>query len=333
MSPNVSIIIPMRNEEQRIGGCLDSVLESTYPMSNCEVLVVDGASTDSSCSIAANKLLKFPSARLLHNSKRIVPAGLNLAIKLAKGRYIIRMDAHCEYQRDYIETCLVELERTGAANVGGLLLTLPGKNTAVSRCIALVSQHPVGVGASAFRMGVGNRFVDTVPFGAFRKEVFDSVGLYREDLSRNQDFELNTRLRSAGYQIYLSSKLCTKYYNSKDLAHFLRQAIANGQGAARCWVANPKSFCFRHAAPLLFVLSWLIVLVLTLFWHNALVVILVYGVLYSFALICAGVQIAINGNWLNLIRAPVIIALYHVCYGVSTGIELFKLSLSRSVIC
>lgn len=333
MSLDVSIIIPMQNEEQYIGACLDSILESTYPLSNCEVLVVDGCSTDSSCSIAADKLLKFPSARLLHNFKKIVPTGLNLAIKLAKGRYIIRMDAHCEYQRDYIETCLEELTRTGAANVGGLLLTLPGKNSSVSRCIALVSQHPVGVGGSAFRVGAGNRYVDTVPFGAFRSEVFNVIGLYREDLSRNQDFELNARLRSAGYQIFLSSKLRTKYYNSEDLTHFLRQAIVNGQGAARCWLANPKSFCFRHAAPLLFVLSWLIVLGLTLFWHNALVVILVYGALYSSALICAGVQIAINSNWLNLIRAPSIIALYHVCYGVSTGIGLFKLSIFRSVIC
>src|SRR5271157_3453424 len=211
MSPLVSMIIPMRNEELRIGRCLNSIRGSTYPLANCEVLVVDGASTDLSCEIALRALKQFPLAQLLHNPEISVPKGLNLAIRRSRGQFILRMDAHCEYQRDYIQICLDELERTRAANVGGVLVTLPGRSTWVSRCIALASQHPVAIGNSAFRLGIGSQFVDTVPFGAFRNEVLGAVGAYREDLSRNQDYELNSRIRSGGYKIYLSSKLRIKY--------------------------------------------------------------------------------------------------------------------------
>ena len=320
MSPLISIIIPMRNEELCIGACLDSIAESTYPLSDCEILVVDNGSTDRSCTIVTRKLKKFPSAQLFHNPKNGVPAGLNLAIIESKGRFIMRMDAHCEYQRDYIDICIAELERTGAANVGGLLLTLPGRSTWVSRCIALISQHQVAIGNSAFRLGTGNRFVDTVPFGAFRREIFEVVGLYREDLRRNQDFELNARIRSAGYRIYLSSKVKTKYYNSEKLTKFLEQAILNGEGAARSWMFNPQSFCWRHSAPLLCLVTWLILLILSLCCHPVRLVFDVYNLLYIVALIFASIQIAVCNNWRHIFLVPFIITLYHICYGISTGV-------------
>lgn len=87
----------MRKEKRRIGRCLDSIVKSTYPLANCEVLVVDGASSDCSRSIALEMLKDLPSARLLHNPKMQVPAGLNVAIREARGRFVLRMDAHCEY--------------------------------------------------------------------------------------------------------------------------------------------------------------------------------------------------------------------------------------------
>ena len=333
MSPHVSIIIPMKNEEQRIGRCLDSIAEGSHPMADCEVLIVDGGSTDRSCSIAASKLVQFRSARLIHNPNEELPAGLNIAIKLARGSYIIRMDAHCEYQRDYIETCLAELARTGAANVGGLLITLPGKNTRIARCIAKISQHPVCVGNSAFRLGVGNQFVDTVPFGAFRREVLDVVGLYREDLPRNQDYELNARIRTAGYRIYLSSKLRTKYYNSENLKKFIAQAKANGQGAARCWSVNPQSFNWRHVAPLLFVVTWLTLLMLSIFYHYASVVCFVCTSLYVAALMYAAMQITLSTDLFAILLVPVIIAIYHINYGVWTFVGSLQVLTTTLAVC
>jgi glycosyltransferase involved in cell wall biosynthesis len=315
----------MKNEELRIGRCLDSLAENSHPMADCEVLVIDGGSSDRSCSIAASKLSQFPSARLIYDLKQELPAGLNIAIRLSRGSYIIRMDAHCEYQRDYIETCLAELARTGAANVGGLLITLPGANTRISRCIAQISQHPVCVGNSAFRVGMGDQFVDTVPFGAFRREVFDVVGLYREDLPRNQDYELNARIRTAGYRIYLSSRLQTKYYNSENLTRFIAQAKANGQGAARCWSVNPRSFSWRHIAPMLFVVAWLLLLMLSIRYHYASIVCIVCSLFYVVALMYAAVQVALSSDLSLIVLVPVIIALYHISYGVWTFVGSIKI--------
>ncbi len=333
MPPHVSIIIPIKNEERRIGRCLDSIAEGSHPMADCEVLIVDGGSTDRSCSIAASKLISFPSTKIIYNFSKTLPAGLNMAIKLAKGSYIIRMDAHCEYQRDYIETCLAELARTGAANVGGLLITLPGKNTRIARCIAQISQHPVCVGNSAFRLGVGNQFVDTVPFGAFRREVLDVVGLYREDLPRNQDYELNARIRTAGYKIYLSSKLQTKYYNSENLTSFIAQAKANGQGVARCWSVNPHSVSCRHVAPLLFVVTWLILLTLSIFLHYVSIACIVCASFYIAALMYAAIQIGLSSDLSLIMVVPAIIVIYHISYGVWTFVGVLQIVTTVAAVC
>ena len=315
----VSIVVPMRNEERRIGACLDSILRNDFPAGELEVLVVDGGSADGSCDAVRERMKDHPFVRLVHNPKGQVPAGLNLAIRQAQGQFILRMDAHCEYPPDYISNCVGELERTGAANVGGSLLTLPGRDSWVAKSIALLTQHPVGVGNAAFRLGQGDKFVDTVPFGAFRREIFDEVGLFREDLIRNQDFEFNARLRAAGYRIYLSSKIRNKYFNSPTFSRFMQQAVSNGVWGARCWVRYPASFCWRHAVPFAYfsLLGLLAMLGLQYraAWTPALFLVAVYGC----ALLFAGVQIALKTNWRHLLLVPPLIASYHFCYGAATA--------------
>lgn len=318
-SHKISIVVPMRNEEQRIGACLDSILRNDYPAENMEVLVVDGESTDGSCEVVRERMRHSPRIRLLRNTKKEVPAGLNLAIRQAQGRYILRMDAHCEYPSDYISNCVAELERTGAANVGGSLVTLPGANSWVARSIALLTQHPVGVGNSAFRLGKGDQFVDTVPFGAFRREVFDEIGLFREDLVRNQDYEFNSRVRAAGYKIYLSSRIQNKYFNSPTFAKFMQQAISNGVWGARCWIRYPASFCWRHAAPVAFFGSLVLLLLAGWQYHRAWALALMLVAFYTGALVFAALQIAVRNNWRHLFLVPGLIASYHLCYGVATA--------------
>jgi len=171
---------------------------------------------------------------------------------------------------------------------------------------------------------MGNQYVDTVPFGFFRKTVFAAVGLYRDDLSRNQDYELNSRIRSAGYKIYLSSRLRIKYYNCATVSDFCAQAVSNGNSAARSWTANRNSFCWRHAVPLLFVTTWLIILPLAIFCCYAAVIAFAYGALYGFAILFAGVQIAFRNNWRFLLLVPFIVILYHVSYGVATALGLLN---------
>ncbi len=318
-SNKVSIIVPMRNEERRIGACLDSILRNDYPDENVEILVVDGRSTDRSCEVVRERMRHSPLVRLLHNPKREVPAGLNMAIRKAQGRYILRMDAHCEYPADYISNCVAELERTGAANVGGSLQTLPGADSWIARSVALLTQHPVGVGNSAFRLGKSDQFVDTVPFGAFRREIFDEVGLFREDLVRNQDYEFNSRIRVAGHKIYLSSRIQNTYFNSPTFFRFMRQAVSNGVWGARCWIRYPASFCWRHAAPFAFVSSLALLMLAGWHYRAAWMLALVLVAFYVGALVLAALQIAAKNNWRYLFLVPGLIASYHFCYGAATA--------------
>ncbi|MGO9241688.1 MAG: glycosyltransferase family 2 protein [Bryobacteraceae bacterium] len=323
MLPTVSVIIPMRNEERRIGQCLKSIVDGTYPLANCEILAVDGASKDHSREILLRKIMHIPYAHLLSNPKQQVSSGLNIAIRQAHGEFVFRMDAHCEYSKDYFKMCLQELKRTRAANVGGGLETMPGGSSWVSRCIASVSKHPVGVGNAAFRLGKGGQYVDTVPFGAYRREIFETVGVYHEDLPRNQDYELNARIRAAGFPIYLSACIQTTYYNSTHIIAFMRQAGQNGWFAVRCWLLNPHSFCWRHAAPVLFVISMTFLIGLSAQNGQAQLATIIFGLLYMIALLRAGIQIALYNDWRHALLAPILIASYHLTYGIATLISSF----------
>jgi glycosyltransferase involved in cell wall biosynthesis len=316
--PIVSIMIPMRNEEKYIARCLESILANNFPRDQYEILIADGDSSDRSREVALRQAGRFPNIQLLRNAKRIVPPGLNEAIRRARGRYIIRMDAHAEYPPDYIQNCVAELERTGAANVGGRWITLPGANTMTAKTIALLTQTRAAVGNSTYRVGGGNCCVDTVPFGAFRREVFNNVGLYREDLVRNQDYELNARIRSHGHKIFLSSKIYATYYNVPTFARFVRQAFMNGCWNARCWRRYPVSFCWRHAAPLAFVSGVIGLSVLGEVFRPARWLLALGSCLYTLLALTASAQIARRGEWKCAVLAPVLMFLYHSVYGLAT---------------
>jgi glycosyltransferase involved in cell wall biosynthesis len=202
--PFVSIVIPCRNEARWIARCLESVLRNDYSTDRLEVLVVDGMSDDDTRAVVERFLANHPCVRLLENPKRITPAALNIGITAARGDVIMRMDAHYEYGTDYISRLINWLQQSGADNVGGLLVMGPAADSAVARAIALGVVHPFGIGNAYYRIGATEpRLVDTVPFGCYRREVFDRIGLFDEDLVRNQDLEFNRRLTKSGGRILL----------------------------------------------------------------------------------------------------------------------------------
>src|SRR5690348_13414836 len=128
-SITVSVIIPMRNEERYISRCLNSILENDFPRQELEIIVADGRSTDKSRKIVAEFAREHSQIRLIDNPGKVVPTGLNTAIRQSRGRYIIRMDAHSEYPPNYISSCVRELEKGNADVVGGRLVTRPGAQT------------------------------------------------------------------------------------------------------------------------------------------------------------------------------------------------------------
>jgi len=312
----VSVIIPMRNEEKHIGPCLESILANDFLRGAMEILVADGRSTDRSREVVAEIARRHPQVRLIDNPKRVVPPGLNAAIRQSRGRYIIRMDAHCEYPANYIRNCVQELASGIADVVGGRLITRPGAKTLAGEAIALLSQHPFGVGNSGFRLGWQGRYVDTVPFGAFRREIFERVGLFREGLIRHQDFELNSRIRQSGGRIFLSPEIYLFYYNLPTVSRLLSRAFRDGLWVARAWVRYPVTFCARHCAPLVLLLATLIPLLLKPLVPSAQFITAAVVSLYLFLMVASSIQIALRRGARILMILPFLFLSFHLVYGV-----------------
>ena len=254
--PLITVIVPCRNEERWIGRCLQSIFDNDYPHDRLEVLVVDGLSSDGTRAIVAAFAANCPRLRLLSNERKITPAALNLGIAAAGGSIVIRMDAHVEYPPDYISALVRLLQESGADNVGGVCRTLPAGESVVARAIALGMSHPLGVGNSHFRIGAsGDRWVDTVPFGCYRREVFDRIGLFDEELVRNQDDELNLRLIRHGGRIRLSPRIVCTYFARDSLAKLWRMYYQYGYFKPLVVRKVGGVMTLRQLAPPLFVLG------------------------------------------------------------------------------
>lgn len=227
--PMVSVIVPCRNEARYIAACLDSIFDSEYPRESLEILIVDGRSEDGTREILDRYAAQDSRVRLIDNPDRTTPSGLNLGIRFASGSVIIRMDAHVLYPRHYIRSLVDALQETGADNVGGVLETLPGDTTATARAIAIGLSHRFGVGNSHFRTGTRERReVDTVPFGCYRRAVFDKIGLFDEELIRNQDDELNFRLLRHGGRVVLLPEISCRYFARPSFGQLSRMYYQYG---------------------------------------------------------------------------------------------------------
>lgn len=219
--PIVSIVIPCRNEGKFIDGCLRSIVANDYPKNRLEVLVVDGMSEDETRATVQHYVRDHAFVRLLDNPNRITPTALNIGIGAAKGEIIMRMDAHSTFPPEYVSRLVDWLQRTQADNVGGAWITAPAEPTPMAEAIALALSHPFGIGNAYFRIGVKEpKWVDTVPFGCYRRDVFDRVGLFDEELARNQDDEFNLRLLKKGGRILLIPDVVS-YYHARDSLHKL----------------------------------------------------------------------------------------------------------------
>lgn len=323
--PFVSIIIPCRNEEKFIGKCLDSIIAQDYPKDRLEILVVDGMSDDGTRAIVEGYTDRYSFVKLVNNPKKITPSALNIGIRCAKGEIIVRMDAHAEYPQTYISTCIEYLDKMGADVVGGPVITKPGADTLIAKSIALATSHPFGVGNSKFRTSKQKGYVDTVPFGAYRRDVFKKVGLFDERLVRNQDNELSSRIIDSGGKIYLTPELTAYYYNQSTISGLLKQALRTGMWNIVTIKIKPAAFRWRHFVPFLFVTALLALGFLaqlhsgTQFAFFALVGL--YGSVAGLSSIQIGIREGMKYTWI----LPVVFFLYHICYGFGTWAGIMKL--------
>jgi glycosyltransferase involved in cell wall biosynthesis len=188
------------------------VLEQDFPKENLEIFIVDGRSSDKTREIVMQYVKQYTFIRLLDNPCKVVPHALNIGIRNAAGSVIIRIDAHCIYPKNYVSTLVKYLFELNADNVGGVWNTVSAKNTSICRAIAIASSHKFGVGGSMHKVGTKKICqTDTVPFGCYHRKIFDKIGMFDEELIRNQDDEFNARLINHGGKIFLIPDLVINY--------------------------------------------------------------------------------------------------------------------------
>lgn len=248
----VSVAIPARNEEGYIRKCLDSFVNQSYPKDLYEVIIADGRSTDKTRDIIKEYNEKYHNIRLIDNPKMTAPTGINLAIKESKSDIIIIFGAHSYADKDFILENVKALEKEEVGCAGGTINTI--NTTTKGEAIALAMSCPFGVGNALFRYADKEAYVDTVAFGAYKRELLDKIGLLDEELVRNQDDELNFRVVESGAKILLTPKIKSDYYSRDSFTKLWRQYFQYGYWKVRVIQKHNRPAAIRHLIPMLFVL-------------------------------------------------------------------------------
>lgn len=246
LRPLISVIVPTLNEESHIGLVIEDMLGQEGVDADVEVLVADGGSTDRTRAIVAD-YASGGSVRLIDNPKRHQVYGYNLAIKAARELIICIVHAHARFARTYLAACLAARERSGAANVGGVVRHR-GEG-AIGQAIALAMSSPLGVGDSQYRHAVREQWCDSVMGTFMDRRLFDEIGFYNETNLVNEDCEFNYRLRAAGYKVFLSPSIEFTYYVRSSLTALVRQYVRYGFYRRWTEVQHPGSVPIRVYAP------------------------------------------------------------------------------------
>jgi succinoglycan biosynthesis protein ExoA len=316
--PRVSIIIPCYNEQDTIRKLLEAIYAQTFPLTDLEVVIADGMSTDrtrgeiAAFSDAHSRLRISVVDNAIHN----IPAALNRALKAAQGAIIIRLDAHSIPYPDYVERIVAGLEAGLGENVGGVWENQPGAQTWVAQSIAAAAAHPLGVGDALYRHATKAAQVDTVPFGAFKRELVEQIGYFDESLLTNEDYEFNARIRKAGGKIWLDPAIRSVYFTRPTLSKLARQYVRYGYWKWQMLRRYPATVRWRQALPPVFVLSLLVGMVASVFWPIFRILLGMEGLIYLLALFAIGLQIASRQKKSRFaIGVPLAIATMHIAWG------------------
>ncbi len=326
--PLVSLIVPCRNESTYLSRSIGSLIAQDYPADRLEIIVADGVSEDGSSEIARELLSEAEQAsRVVTNPERVTPAAFNLGLELARGDVIIIVSAHCELEPDYVRLAVATLDRTGADCVGGPMR--PRGESSVAAAIALALGSPFGVGAATYRTRTEHRgFVDTVPFGAYRREVFERVGVFDPEFVRNQDSELNFRITRDGGRIYLEPRLRSVYYARGTLRALWRQHFHTGASKVQILAKHGRMPRWGHYIPGAFVAMSALSVVLSLVFRRPLLAVAILG---PYAVLALAASLWSSRQNLRLFPLVVVtMPALHFSYGLGFLYGLARVTRSRT---
>jgi succinoglycan biosynthesis protein ExoA len=313
--PRVSVIIPCRNEALTVEHVLTSVLRDTRD--DCEVIVADGHSDDGTRSIINRVAGANPRVRVVDNPRRNQSAGLNAAIRASQGRFVVRLDAHTRYASDYVETCVRTLEDTGAENVGGpQTADLEIATGYVARAIACAHDCALAVGGASLHDPHYEGPTDAVAYGCWRREIFDRVGFFDEELERNEDGEHNRRIVISGGTVWQTPRIRSWYQPRATLGALWRQYGQYGYWkvfeirklrAVRKW---------RQLVPGAFLFFLLLASVLAVWFPFAAIAMLLVLCAYAIFLVVATVSVCTHARSVRIApMVPLAFGAMHGGYG------------------
>jgi glycosyltransferase involved in cell wall biosynthesis len=242
----LSVVIPVRNEAAHLERAVTAVLAQDYPQP-FEVVLAIGPSDDGTEKVAAALAADHPNVRVVDNPKGIIPGALNVAIAASTGDVVARVDGHCELAPGYLLRAVEVLLETGAANVGGVQEA--SGTTPFQRAVAAAMTSRFGVGNARFHYGGAAGPADTAYLGVFRRNALVAAGGYDEALLRNEDYELNWRLREMGATVWFDPELRVRYWPRDSLRELARQYFAYGQWKREMVRRHPRSLRWRQAVP------------------------------------------------------------------------------------
>ena len=323
MENKVVIVIPCKNEENYIRGCLDSIIGSDYDKDLLKVFVCDGLSSDNTPAIIKDYENKYGYIKLLANEKQTTPYALNLGLKYAEADYYIILGAHAGIDKDFIRKNISTFSidnKIGCA--GGIIQNIPQNKT--SEVISLAMSSPFGVGSSYFRTGMKEGFVDTVAFGAYKKEVFDAIGYFDEDLIRNQDDEFNFRLTKAGFKIYLNPEIKSNYYVRGSFSKLFNQFYQYGYWKVFVNKKHRTVTTIRQMIPFFFVSFLLSGLILSMFCRYCLYAYISIIILYIVVAIYSSIRKTLIFS--DILKVSFTFLLLHSSYGIGYLLGLIRFS-------
>jgi succinoglycan biosynthesis protein ExoA len=316
--PKVGIIVPCLNEEGSIVSLLQAIYAQDFARNELEVIIADGLSMDQTRPRIQEFQRAYPDLQItiVDNPTRRIPTALNLAIAAATGETILRLDAHCVPKPDYLSRSLAALEAGLGWNVGGVWQIEASQPGWLAKSIAIAAAHPLGVGDALYRFTNQAQEVDTVPFGAFHRGLIEQIGGFDESLLANEDYEFNARIRQAGGKVWLDPAIKSTYYARPSLGALAKQYARYGFWKLRMLRRYPQTLRPRQAIPPLFVLSLILLPLLSLIWSPAASLLGLEMVIYGLLLFGAAIQKALKHRHLSLvIGIPLAIATMHLSWG------------------
>ena len=323
-----SIIIPVYNEEKY----LPSFLRSLKTMDNnilndSEIIFIDGDSNDESANIISDAFKSTNlNYKIITNSKKIVPISLNMGIKISKGSPIIRLDVHTFYPSNYISELITFFNKLKADNIGGISIAKSFSATNKGNLMAMLLRTKFGVGNSSFRTGVDKiTETDTVVYGCYDRDVFSKIGYFNEKLERNQDIELNSRIKQFGGKILTIPSIKSYYYPGDDYYSFFVKSFKNGLWNIKTIKITKKikSLRVRHFIPLFFLIYILTIPLGFIFLYNY------YYFIPLFLYFSLGFYTAVvnNLNFKNSMTFIFIALVTHISYGFGSLLGIIKIKL------